>query len=82
MAPKAATKAAPKHAPYAEMIKAAIVSLKDRNGSTLPALQKKIGELQSQLQLLLSCFFPCRRVKVRLTVVMLTSTTAALSQLA
>lgn len=46
MAPKADTKAAPQHAPYADMIKSAIVSLKDRTGSSLPALQKKIGELQ------------------------------------
>ena len=82
MAPKAATKAAPQHVPYAEMIKSAIVSLKDRTGSSLPALQKKIGELQQQLRSLRNGFFPCCLVTVRLTLVMLTSTTAALSQLA
>ena len=42
-----APKAAPTHAPYVDMIKAAVVALKDRNGSSLPALKKKIGECRS-----------------------------------
>ncbi|KAA6424632.1 MAG: histone H1 [Trebouxia sp. A1-2] len=38
-----APKATPTHAPYVDMIKAAVVALKDRNGSSLPALKKKIA---------------------------------------
>jgi len=49
MPPKAATTkapakraAAPEHPPYKEMIKEAILALKDRNGSSRPALKKYI----------------------------------------
>lgn len=38
-----APKAAPSHPPYVDMIKAAVVSLKERNGSSLQALKKKVG---------------------------------------
>ncbi len=48
-----APKAAPTHAPYVDMIKAAVVALKDRNGSSLPALKKKIGECRSSYSQLL-----------------------------
>ena len=36
-------KAAPAHPKYEEMVKAAIVALKDRNGSSVPAIAKYIG---------------------------------------
>ena len=39
-----APKKTPTHAPYADMIKTAIVSLKDRKGSSLPALKKQISK--------------------------------------
>ena len=47
-----APKAAPTHAPYVDMIKAAVVALKERNGSSLQALKKKIGEHRLSWQLL------------------------------
>lgn len=49
-----APKKAPTHAPYAEMIRSAIVSLKDRKGSSLQALKKKIGKLISVFIILAS----------------------------
>ena len=36
-------KAAPAHPKYEEMVKAAIVALKDRNGPSVPAIAKYIG---------------------------------------
>ncbi|ONH69391.1 Histone H1 [Cyberlindnera fabianii] len=39
---KTASKKAPEHPPYAELIKAGIVSLKERNGSSRQALKKYI----------------------------------------
>lgn len=50
-----APKAAPTHAPYVDMIKAAVVALKDRNGSSLPALKKKIGKCRLSYSGLLFC---------------------------
>lgn len=81
MAPKAAPKAAPTHAPYVDMIKSAIVSLKDRTGSSLPALQKKIGKLQTYPWLLHPFHFCCPSWQYTKVLVMLTSIPAALSQL-
>lgn len=82
MAPKAAPKAAPTHAPYVDMIKSAIVSLKDRTGSSLPALQKKIGKfrIQSGLRGVTLLLLPC--VTLCWLLLMLTSNSTALSQLA
>ena len=36
-------KAAPAHPKYEDMVKAAIVALKDRNGSSVPAITKYLG---------------------------------------
>jgi histone H1/5 len=36
-------KAAPSHPPYAQMIAEAISELKERSGSSVPAITKKIG---------------------------------------
>ena len=52
-----APKAAPIRAPYVDMIQAALVALNDRNGSTLPALKKKIGECRSSCHNLLVWLF-------------------------
>lgn len=37
-------KTAPSHPPYAQMIAEAISELKERSGSSVPAITKKIGE--------------------------------------
>lgn len=39
-----APKTAPSHPPYVEIVKAAIVALKERSGSSLPAIKKYVAE--------------------------------------
>ena len=78
-----APKAAPTHAPYVDMIKAAVVALKDRNGSSLPALKKKIGECLSYRIKRRACCCTCLWLLVCSgPETMSTSNTAALSLLA